>query len=217
MSAFSITTSYLETRFNEFKRKYFYSAILMVAFKFSKTTRILGLYTHSTKSITITTAYDGKITSEEYDKILIHEMVHAYLDAINDTDTGAHKHHGAHFYREANRINLLTDNRYEISRTTKLGVPSIRKRICSDFYLLAGYYNGRYVVGKVSAPNIKRILKFMKEYLTEYKVYVPAKGDNFSDYTTSYRRFNYRFTEQTKVIPRLGECIMADGTWKQAI
>ena len=204
MPAFSITSSYLETRFNEFNRNYFYSAIPMVRFKFSKTTRILGRYTHSTKSITITTAYDGKITSEEYDKILIHEMVHAYLDAINDTDTGAHKHHGAHFYRE-------------ISRTTKLGVPSIRKRVCSDFYLLAGYYNGRYVVGKVSAPNIKRILKFMKEYLTEYKVYVPAKGDNFSDYTTSYRRFNYRFIEQTKVIPRLGECIMADGTWKQAI
>ena len=68
MSAFSITSSYLETRFNEFNRKYFYSAIPMVRFKFSKTTRILGLYTHSTKSITITTAYDGKITSEEYDK-----------------------------------------------------------------------------------------------------------------------------------------------------
>lgn len=208
METFSITTDYLKKRFDEFNNTYFYGKIKGITFQFSTRNRQLGCYSRMNKSITITKAYDGKIPALTYDSILIHEMVHAYLHAINDYDTGRNCHHGPNFYREAGRINNLTNNKYKISRTTNVGADiSASKRVCTNFALIVANFEGREIIGKVAMSNIRFVFGFIKDRCTKIDIFLPKSGDNFADFTTSRRIFHYKNVNNDRYNSRLGECI----------
>lgn len=208
MTTFSITTQYLEKKFNEFNKDFFFSKIPMVSFAYSKKYSILGTYIPKDHTIIISRAYDGKIGADVYEKVLIHEMVHAYLHTIGQTDTGAHRHHGRNFYREANRINSMTGNKYQISRTTNIGECRIKNiRTCSDFVVFVGKMRGMDIIGKVARKDSENIYGFMKSRCSVLDVYEPINGDVFPEFVTSYSRFNYKLASIDKYRDRLGKCI----------
>ena len=210
METFNITTNYLQKRFDEFNNAYFYGKIKGITFQFSTRNRQLGCYSRMNKSITITKAYDGKIPALAYDSILIHEMVHAYLHAINDYDTGRNRHHGPNFYREAGRINSLTNNKYKISRTTNIGVVMpVQKKPCTNFALIVANFEGRKIIGKVTMNSVEFMLGFMKERCTKIDVFLPKSGDNFADFTTSRKVFHYKNINNNRYDSRLSECIIS--------
>ena len=101
------TVEYLQEYFRIYNEKYFYSKLPMPRIFVRKMgVRRLGQYRHPISStdgqpeIRITGAYDGD--ERFFQKGLIHEMIHYYLDFIQDDDPQSH---GRSFKREAARIN----------------------------------------------------------------------------------------------------------------
>lgn len=120
------TIEYLQIHFAKYNEKYFYSKLPMPSFELMNTVSTLGCYCPPTKEhghlIRMTEAYEEK--ERFFQKTLIHEMIHYYLNYIGDNDTGWARHHGNNFMREADRINkdswrirrLCSDNEMRMVR-----------------------------------------------------------------------------------------------------
>ncbi len=94
------TLDYLVKYFHIYNEKYFNSILPLPRFSFTKGRRYLGFYYSEWRGISISLAWDAP--DEFFQNTLIHEMIHYYLDYINDVDKIPH---GPKFKREAARIN----------------------------------------------------------------------------------------------------------------
>ncbi len=94
------TLDYLVKYFHRYNERYFDSILPLPKFSFTKGKRYLGFYYSEWRGISISLAWDAP--DEFFQNTLIHEMIHYYLDYINDVDKIPH---GPKFKREAARIN----------------------------------------------------------------------------------------------------------------
>lgn len=100
------TIEYLIRYFNIYNARYFNSILPVPAFELMNAKHHLGQYLNPSiggHKIRITKAYEG--AEVFFQNILIHEMIHYYLNFIGDKDKGWARSHGPNFKREAARIN----------------------------------------------------------------------------------------------------------------
>lgn len=100
------TIEYLNRYFDIYNAKYFYSILPVPEFELMNTKYLLGQYcppSTGSNKIRVTKAYEG--AEVFFQNTLIHEMIHYYLNFIDDEDKGWARSHGPNFKREASRIN----------------------------------------------------------------------------------------------------------------
>lgn len=199
----NITKDFLIEKFNEFNDAYFNNEIEMVEFGFSKTRRRLGCYYSNLHKIEITT-YFPNITKHDVEKILIHEMCHAYLRCTNNEDEGFRRSHGKNFYNIARRVNIASNNKYCISRLTRLSDESkmgIKQRAAKNIIILvcrSRYEKNLVHVGKVTSNAMYEMQSWLWNTYDQIEAYKVAENNasTFSRWQTGKKIFHsYRFTE----------------------
>ena len=167
-----ITKEFLTKKFNEFNAYYFNNEIDMVKFNFIKTRRRLGQYWDATNTIEITTYYPN-ITQLDVEKILIHEMCHAWQRCTNHLDTGKNWAHGYWFHYIAKRVNVASGWKYNIARMTKLSDKSkegIKQRATKNIIIL--------VCRNSNEPNIVRVGRVTKNAMYHMETWL---GEHYED------------------------------------
>lgn len=151
-----ITKAWLHIRHKEFNKKYFNGKLTLPLFEITNVKGYLGLFTRANgriSTICISNKFDR--TERDFCQTLLHEMIHQYIRENNLKDT--RPHHGAIFYREADRINRLGG--WNISRTDSV-----------EGIGLTNNQNKEYNVLVFQCADRKRCFQMVmnKSYVSEY-------------------------------------------------
>ena len=95
-----LTERKLKDLFNEWNERAFEGKLPTPKLKITTTKSCFGMYTHSSRTISISVFYDR--TEEEFINTIVHEMLHYYIHFFNIKDTSSH---GKVWKKMANDLN----------------------------------------------------------------------------------------------------------------
>jgi len=197
-----LTIEFLKNKFTEFNNRYYNGALMEPEFELFKSRRLGGQYSWGNGmpgKIGINVYY--KRDERSYCEILLHEMIHLYIQQNKIKDTSAH---GKAFKREMSRLNSFGDYKVQMhcnSKGLECDAPDGKE-----------YFIGSYKVkgGKRFVFSInKNSLNYYQEWFAQYPLYfsdamifTSKNSAEFDSYTVCRRstRGWYKTEEEFKAL-----------------
>lgn len=173
----ALTINFLRDNFRVFNNKYFDGELVEPQFKITNAKSYLGRYSYrrsifsgiTYSVISISDLFDR--TDEDILNTLAHEMIHLYIAQNNIKDT--RPHHGAVFYRIADRLNR--EGNFHIARTDSIDGIGLRNKSAKNFFYVCCYktdkYNFRFVMNQRRVNNYHKHLKHNPNYFKEFFIF----------------------------------------------